>query len=206
MRRIGPFSVEGALLLTLALFLVLGVQRCHAVRDERRAERIATLEAQAYHAARASLRARRTTDSLTALAVARDEALWKQVVTNRNLSARLSATLAANDSLLSDSLTLAPAEFTDSLVSALVRTTEVARLYRDSTDVLLGSIDAHFAAVAVERQSWLAEREAHAQELAAKDRLIATMRPPACRILFAPCPTRVQSVGIGAGIILLLLL
>lgn len=208
MKRIGPFSIEGALILVGCVVLLLGVQNCHAARDGFRRARIAQLEAQGYAAARASLRARRTTDSLTRLAQDAEQRVRAHASANRNLAARLSATLAANDSLLGDSLTLAPAAFTDSVVVALVRTTEVARLYRDSTDVLLGSIDAHFAAVAIERQGWLAEREAHVKELAAKDRLIATLRESeqVCRIAFLPCPNRVQSVAIGAGSILLLLL
>lgn len=208
MKRIGPFSLEGALILVGCVVLLLGVQNCHAARDGFRRARIAQLEAQGYAAARASLQRRRTTDSLTRLAQDAEQRVRAHASANRTLAARLSATLAANDSLLGDSLTLAPAAFTDSVVAALVRTTEVARLYRDSTTVLLGSIDTHLAAVAVERQGWLAERDANARELAAKDSLIAALRESeqGCRVFFVPCPNRVQSVAIGAGSILLLLL
>lgn len=205
MKRIGPFSIEGALILVGCVVLLLGVQNCHAARDGFRRARIAQLEAQGYAAARASLRARRTTDSLTRRTLEIERKVIVQASRLTTLGRQLDAVLAVNDSILS----LPPDSAGEGVLRyQLAKTSEVARLYRDSTDVLLGSIDAHFAAVAIERQGWLAEREAHVKELAAKDRLIATLRESeqACRIAFFPCPNRVQSVAIGAGSILLLLL
>ena len=205
MKRIGPFSIEGALILVGCVVLLLGVQNCHAARDGFRRARIAQLEAQGYAAARASIRARRTTDSLTRRTLEIERKVIVQASRLTTLGRQLDAVLAVNDSILS----FPPDSAGEGVLRyQLAKTSEVARLYRDSTDVLLGSIDAHFAAVAIERQGWLAEREAHVKELAAKDRLIATLRVSvqACRIAFLPCPNRVQSVAIGAGSILLLLL
>jgi hypothetical protein len=204
-KRIGPFSIEGALILVGCVVLLLGVQNCHAARDGFRRARIAQLEAQGYAAARASIRARRTTDSLTRRTLEIERKVIVQASRLTTLGWQLDAVLAVNDSILS----LPPDSAGEGVLRyQLAKTSEVARLYRDSTDVLLGSIDAHFAAVAIERQGWLAEREAHIKELAAKDRLIATLRESeqVCRIAFLPCPNRVQSVAIGAGSILLLLL
>ncbi len=96
--------------------------------------------------------------------------------------------------------------YVERLRTALQRTTEVARLYRDSTDVLLGGIDRLLAAHEVERKAWLAERDSAALELSAERRISEHLRKQArCRVLGVPCLTRVQSGMVGAGSILLLL-
>ena len=121
------------------------------------------------------------------------------------LGRRLDGVLAANDSLLD-----VPVDSSDvvTLRLALQRTTEVARLFRDSTETLIAGVAVLLSAHEAERQAWLAEREANTKLVAAKDSVISALRESgqACRVLFLPCPSRVQSVGIGAGIVLLLIL
>ena len=205
MKRIGPFSLEGALILVGCVVLLLGVQNRHAARDGFRRARIAQLEAQGYAAARASLQRRRTTDSLTRRTLEIERKVIVQASRLTTLGRQLNAVLAANDSILS----LPPDSAGEGVLRyQLANITEVARLYRDSTTVLLGSIDTHLAAVAVERQAWLAEREANTKLVAAKDSVISALRESeqGCRVFFVPCPNRVQSVAIGAGSVLLLLL
>lgn len=203
MRRVGPFSLEGALIVAVSAVLLVGVTTCNAKRDGRREARLEILRENERKAVLAGIRSRHQADSLAALSI-RQGAIVKQQSSRLTILGRqLDAVLAANDSLLaSDSSDVL------ALRLALARTTEVARLYRDSTDVLLGSVERLLASQSEERRGWLAEREANAKLVASKDSLIAALRESeqACRVLFLPCPSRVQSVGIGAGIILLLLL
>ena len=208
MKRVGPFSLEGALILVCAVVVLLGVTRCNAVRDGRRAERVAHLEENAYKASLAGIAARRSTDSLARENVVAAQRLARQVANSRKIAGRLDSLLAQNDAILADTSRTTDDSRETELFVALQRTNEVARLFRDSTDVLLTGVEVLLSAHEAERQAWLAERAANAAESIAKDALIAALRESeqACRILFLPCPSRVQSVGIGAGIVLLLLL
>jgi hypothetical protein len=204
MKRVGPFSLEGWLVFLFVGVVILGVTTCNARRDGRRAERVAHLSDNAYKASLAGIAARRSTDSVISAGAVIRQRVISLSADNRRLSAQLGAVLDANDSILR-----LPPDSSDvvALRAALQRTTEVARLYRDSADVLLGSVERMLASQSAERQAWLAEREANTKLLAAKDSVISALRESEqCRILFIRCPSRVQSVGIGAGIVLLLLL
>lgn len=195
-------SLEGLGLAVLALALVLSVQRCAGIREGKQAERLAHLERNAHKATLAGLRQKARVDSVMRATDLERKRVVNLVADNRRLAARLDATLAANDSLLGADSVDVP-----SLRLALARTTEVARLYRDSTDVLLGSIADFIKAHEVERKAWLAERESAALELSAERRISQHLRKQAsCRVLGVPCLTRVQSGMVGGGIILLLTL
>jgi len=201
--KLGRFhvSLEGIGLAVLALALVLSVQRCAGMQEGKQAERLAQLERNAHKATLAGIRSRAVTDSVTKVTDSVTRQVTSQVAANRRLAARLDATLATNDSLLGADGVDVP-----TLRSALARTTEVARLYRDSTDVLLGGIDRLLAAHEFERKAWLLERDSSAQALAAERRVSEHLRKQArCRVLGVPCLTRVQSGMVGAGSILLLL-
>ena len=209
MRRVGPFSLEGALLLLSVGIVILGVTTCNARRDGRREEQVRALESGIRTAKREASFARAQADSVMGIAQRAEAQIKSQVASNRKLSQRLSETLAANDSLLS-AYRLNPddSSATYTLSVALQRTTEVARLYRDSTEMLHNSVDVMIAAHVSERQAWLAERERNTILAATQDSVISALRgsKQVCRIVFVPCPSRVQSVAIGAGGMLLLLL
>jgi hypothetical protein len=209
-RRVGPFSLEGWLVFLFVGVVILGVTTCNARRDGARSERIRQAEAVGYRAAKASLARRHITDSAVSASRIAERSLIASVSANRKVEARLSATLASNDSLLSAyALTAGANDTAYTLYVALQRTTEVARLFRDSTEVVLRSVADLLSAHEAERQAWMAEREANTKLLAAKDSVISALRESeqGCRILFLPCPSRVQAVLIGgAGTLALLLL
>jgi hypothetical protein len=199
-------SLEGLGLAVLALALVLSVSRCNAMRDGRDAERLAQLERNAYKSSLANLATRRTADSVARENIVAAQRLARSVANTRKISAQLGAVLAANDSLLSAyALNPADDDSTYKLKLQLQRTTEVARLHRDSTDVLLGSIADYTKAVEAERKAWLAERESAAQALAAERKISEHLRKQArCRVLGVPCVSRVNAYlgGILTGLLL----
>ena len=203
MRKLGPFSLEGVVLITCAVMLLLGVTTCNARRDGVRQERVRQAEANAYKASLAGLAARRSTDSLVVANRIAERSLIASVASNRKVMLRLSETLAANDALLASDSADVP-----TLRLALQRTTEVARLFRDSTEVILSGVGILVSAHEAERGAWMAERAANAATISAKNKLIRELRESGqvCRIVLVPCPSRVQSLGIGAGIVLILLL
>jgi hypothetical protein len=206
--RLGRFriSLEGLGLAVLALALVLSVTRCKAVRDGRAAERLAALEANAYKASMAGIRSRAVTDSVIRTVDSVTRIMTNRIASNRKAEARLLETLAANDSLLADSSRSAIEGRATELFVALQRTTEVARLFRDSTEVLLSTVLFSISAHEAERQAWLAERAENAKLIAAERQVSTHLRKQArCRMLGASCPTRIQSAMVGAGSILLLL-
>jgi hypothetical protein len=197
-------SLEGLGLAVLALALVLSVQRCAGIQEGKQAERLAQLERNAHKATLAGLRQKARVDSVMRATDAERKRVVNLVAANRNLSARLDATLAANDALLSDSSRIAINGRERELFVALQHTTEVARLYRDSTDVLLGGIDRLLAAHETEREAWLAERAAAALELSAERRVSEHLRKQArCRVLGVPCVSRVNAYvgGILTGLL-----
>jgi hypothetical protein len=199
-------SLEGLGLAVLALALVLSVTRCNAVRDGRDAERLAALEANAYKASMAGIRSRAVTDSVTKVTDSVTRIMTNRIASNRKVEARLLETLAANDSLLADSSRSAIEGRATELFVALQRTTEVARLFRDSTETLITGVAILLSAHEAERQAWLAERAKAAEAIALERQVSEHLRKQArCRILGASCPTRVQSGMVGAGSILLLL-
>jgi hypothetical protein len=199
-------SLEGLGLAVLALALVLSVTRCNAVRDGRDAERLAALESNAYKASMAGIRSRAVTDSVTKVTDSVTREVTNRIASNRKVEARLLETLAANDSLLADSSRSAIEGRATELFVALQRTTEVARLYRDSTETLITGVAILLSAQEAERQAWLAERAKAAEAIALERQVSEHLRKQArCRILGASCPTRVQSGMVGAGSILLLL-
>ena len=203
--RVGRFriSLEGLALGVLTLALVLGGVRCAGVRDGRDAERLAQLERNAYKSSLANIAARRTTDSVMRATDLERKRVTTLVAANRKLSAQLGAVLDANDSLLR-----LPPDSTDVLLLRLqlAKTTEVARLFRDSTEVLLAAVLSSLSAQEAERQAWIAERAENAKLIAAERQVSEHLRKQArCRVLGASCPTRIQSAMVGAGSILLLL-
>jgi len=203
--KLGRFriSLEGLGLAVLALALVLSVTRCNAVRDGRDAERLAQLERNAYKSSLANLAARRTADSAMRATDLERKRLTNRIASNRKVEARLLETLAANDSLLRISVDSVDVP---TLRLQLQRTTEVARLFRDSTEVLLAAVLSSLSAQEAERQAWLAERAENAKLIAAERQVSEHLRKQArCRILGASCPTRIQSAMVGAVGVLLLL-
>jgi len=177
--------------LVTTLLLTFGISTCHSHNDKR--ERIAALEAQVSEA-------RHRADSLAHIVDSVTRNVTSQIASNRKVGRRLSERLAANDSILSAYALMDGAnDTTQALMIAIQRTTEVARLYRDSTEVVLASVADLISAHEPERQGNL-------KLLAAKDSVISALTATECRMLFLPCPSRVQSVGIGAGLVLLLLL
>jgi hypothetical protein len=200
-------SLEGLGLAVLGLALVLSVSRCNAVRDGRDAERLAAREANAYKASMAGIRSRAVTDSVIRTVDSVTRIMTNRIAANRKVEARLLETLAYNDSLLSAyALTDGANDTTRTLMIALQRTTEVARLYRDSTEMLLNSVDVMVQASVREREAWLAERAKAAEAIALERQVSEHLRKQArCRVLGVPCPTRVQSAMVGAVGVLLLL-
>lgn len=208
MIRLGRFriSLEGLGLAVLALALVLSVTRCNAVRDGRNAERLAALESNAYKASMAGIRSRAVTDSVTKVTDSVTRIMTNRIASNRKVEARLLETLAANDSLLADSSRSAIEGRATELFVALQRTTEVARLFRDSTETLITGVAILLSAHEAERQAWLAERAKAAEAIALERQVSEHLRKQArCRILGASCPTRIQSAMVGAVGVLLLL-
>jgi hypothetical protein len=203
--RLGRFriSLEGLALGVLTLALVLGAVRCSGTRNGRDAERLAVLEANAYKASLAGIRSRAVTDSVTKVTDSVTREVTNRIAANRQVEARLLETLAANDSLLR-----LPPDSTDVLLLRLqlARTTEVARLFRDSTQTLISTVLFSISAHEAERQAWLAERAKAAEAIALERQVSERLRKQArCRILGASCPTRVQSAMVGAVGVLLLL-
>jgi hypothetical protein len=164
--------------------------------------RLQTLEANAYKAAMSSIRSRAVTDSVIAVADNVTREMTNQVAANRKMAARLDATLAANDSILS----LPPDSVGEGVaLSQLARTSEVARLYRDSTEVILTAIADLVSAHDAERQAWLAERATAAEAIALERQVSEHLRKQArCRVLGVPCVSRVNSYlgGILTGLLL----
>jgi hypothetical protein len=166
--------------------------------------RLQNLEANAYKAALSAIHARAVTDSVTKVTESVTREMTNRIAANRQVEARLSATLAANDSLLR-----LPPDSTDVLLLRLqlARTTEVARLFRDSTQTLISTVLFSISAHEAERQAWLAERATAAEAIALERQVSEHLRKQArCKFLGASCPTRVQSGMVGAGIVLLLTL
>jgi hypothetical protein len=202
--RVGRFriSLEGLGLAVLALALVLSVTRCNAMRDGLDAERLAQLEGNAYKSSLANIAARRTTDSVLRATDVERKRVVNLVAANRKLSAQLGAVLDANDSLLR-----LPPDSTDVLLLRLqlAKTTEVARLFRDSTDVLITQVVTMLSAHEAERQAWLAERAMSDLTLSAERRISQHLRKQArCRVLGVPCVKRSTAYlgGILTGLLL----
>jgi hypothetical protein len=203
--KLGRFriSLEGLGLAVLALALVLSVTRCAGIQEGKQAERLAQLERNAYKSSLANIAARRTTDSLARENIVAAQRLARQVANSRKIAAQLGAVLDANDSLLR-----LPPDSSDVLTLRLQlqRTTEVARLFMDSTEVLLAAVLSSLSAQEAERQAWLAERAKAAEAIALERQVSEHLRKQArCRILGASCPTRVQSGMVGGGLVLLLI-
>ena len=195
--------MEGLLALGLLVALSLGGVRCSAYRQGGDDARLAQLAENAHKASLASLGARRITDSVTKATDAVTRRVTSQVAANRQLSQRLSETLAANDSILS----LAPDSVGEGVLrDQLAKTNQAVRLFQDSTKMLLNIVDVMMQTSVREREAWLAEREHNAIQLAAERQVSEHLRKQArCRVLGVPCLTRVQSGMVGAGSILLLL-
>jgi hypothetical protein len=179
---------------------------------------LAALESNAYKASMAGIRSRAVTDSVTKVTDSVTRIMTNRIASNRKVEARLIERLAANDSLLSAyALNTADDDSTYALKTAiegratelfvaLQRTTEVARLYRDSTETLITGVAILLSAHEAERQAWLAERAKAAEAIALERQVSEHLRKQArCRILGASCPTRIQSAMVGAVGVLLLL-
>lgn len=182
MIRLGRWqvSIEGLLALGLLVALSLGGIRLTAYRMGRDDGRLAQLEANAHKASKAGIVSRRAVDSVT-------RRMTTQVASVERRGARLDTILDSADVVIADTA----ARVTD-LRAALISVTDEARVYRDSTRVLLASVTALVSA--------------HETERAASDSLVAAQRAVIralgrreCRILGVRCPTR-KSVFI-AGVI-----
>jgi hypothetical protein len=202
-RRVGPFSLEGWLVFLFVGVVILGVTTCNARRDGRREAHLEVLRENEHKAVLAGIRSRHQADSAVALSIRQADIVKQQGRRLTKMGRALDSVLAENGAILADSFADVP-----TLRAQLQRTTEVVRLYRDSADVLLGSVERMLASQSEEREAWMAERERNTILVATKDSVISALRESeqGCRILFARCPSRIQSVGIGAGIVLLLLL
>jgi molybdopterin converting factor small subunit len=203
MIKLGRFhvSLEGLLALGLLVALSLGGIRCSAYRQGVAEAKLAQDYANAHKATLAGIRSRAVTDSVTKVTDSVTRRMTTQVAANRRLSARLDATLAANDSILS----LPPDSVGEGVLrDQLVRTTEVARLYRDSTEMLLGSVERLLASQSEERSAWLAERAANDATIAAQRAVIRALERRECRVLGVRCPSR-RTVFLGGAAATLLL-
>jgi hypothetical protein len=205
MIRLGRWqvSIEGLLALGLLVALSLGGIRCSAYRQGGDDARLAVLEQNAHKASLAGIRSRAVTDSVTKVADSVTREVTNRIASNRKVEARLLETLAANDSLLR-----LPPDSTDVLLLRLqlARTTEVARLFRDSTEVLLSTVLFSISAHDAERSAWLAEREAATAHIAAQAAVIAALKDRECRVLWRiPCPSRTQTFvgGVVVGVLTL---
>lgn len=190
-----------AVCLATAFLLATGIQ-C----TPRDAGHIARLEAIGYRAAMASLQRRHATDSALRTVDSVTRIMTNRIAANRRVEARLLETLAANDALLADTSRIAIDGRERELFVALQRTTEVARLFRDSTDVLLTSVTDLLSAHEAEREAWLAEREQNTIQVAAQAHLITALRAAnRCSFLRIPCPTRKQAAvgGFVVGVLTL---
>jgi len=203
MIKLGRFhvSLEGLLALGLLVALSLGGIRCSAYRQGVAEAKLAQDYANAHKATLAGIRSRAVTDSVTKVTDSVTRRMTTQVAANRKLAARLDATLAANDSILS----LPPDSVGEGVLrDQLVRTTEVARLYRDSTEMLLGSVERLLASQSEERSAWLAERAANDATIAAQRAVIRALERRECRVLGVRCPSR-RTVFLGGAAATLLL-
>jgi hypothetical protein len=208
MIRLGRWqvSIEGLLALGLLVALSLGGIRCSAYRQGGDDARLAVLEQNAHKASLAGIRSRAVTDSVIRKVDSVTREVTNRIASNRKVEARLLETLAANDSLLADSSRSAIEGRATELFVALQRTTEVARLFRDSTEVLLTGVAILVSAHEAERSAWLAERESNTNLLAAKNNLIAALEARECRVLWRiPCPSRTQTFvgGVVVGVLTL---
>jgi hypothetical protein len=189
-------------LVLLALALLLGAVRCSGTQNGADAQ-LASLQANAHKTSLAGIRARAVTDSVIRKVDSVTREVTNRIAANRQVEARLLETLAANDSLLR-----LPPDSTDVLLLRLqlARTTEVARLFRDSTQTLISTVLFSISAHEAERQAWLAERAKAAEAIALERQVSEHLRKQArCKVLGASCPTRVQSGMVGGGLVLLLI-
>jgi hypothetical protein len=177
------------------LGLLAGGVRCSGTQNGRADAQLASLQANAHKASLAGIRSRRVTDSVIRKVDSVTREMTNRIAANRKVESRLSATLAENDSILS----LPPDSVGEGVLrDQLAKTSEVARVFRDSTQVLLSTVLFSISAHEAERSAWLAERESNTTLLAAKDNLISALQARECRVLWRiPCPTRKQSVVAG---------
>ena len=187
-------SFEG--LAVLGVAVVLLATRCGP--DPR----IAELEQQVETLQAVAERAQLVTDSVTAASNAERIRVSTIAATARRVNYRLRYALDSAEAVLGE-VPPDTSVYIQRLRASLANVTEQARQLSDSTDVLLGGIADLITAQDAERQAWLAERAATASVVAAQHRVIEQSR---CSVLTMPCPTRVQSAIVGAGLLLLLIL
>jgi hypothetical protein len=164
--------------------------------------RIAELEQQVETLQAVAERAQLVTDSVTAASNAERIRVSTIAATARRVNYRLRYALDSAEAVLGE-VPPDTSVYIQRLRASLANVTEQARQLSDSTDVLLGGIADLITAQDAERQAWLAERAATASVVAAQHRVIEQSR---CSVLTMPCPTRVQSAIVGAGLLLLLIL
>ncbi len=161
------------------------------------------VERNAYTASLALIRQRRVTDSV----VGQSQAV---LAANRNLRARVAALGGdLRDALDSADAVRDSANYNITLyVERLEAVAAQARVYVDSTDVLLAHLAQLDTAITRERQAWLAEREAATAKIRADSLVILDLRKRAtCRIVGpVPCPSRRAAFLAGAIVPLILLL
>ena len=199
MIRLGRFqvSVEGLLALGLLVALSLGGVRCAAYRQGGDDARLTQLEANAYKASLAKVRARAVGDS--ALRIAKAEA---RTVTRRNarLTAQgdsLRAVLAQNEGIIADSFATVP-----DLRDALRESNALFRAYLDSTMVLQEAVSDLVEAQQVAEWAWMGERAASDSLVAAQRAVIDGLKARECRVLGLRCPSR--RTAFASGVVLTL--
>ena len=191
MMRLGRFqvSVEGLLALGLLVALTLGGVRCAAYRQGGDDARLAQLEANAHKASLANVRARRATDSVTALSSRQADIVKQQSSRLTMQGDSLRSVLAQNEAIIADSFATVP-----DLRDALRESNTMFRAYLDSTIVLQEAVSDLVEAQQVAEWAWMAEREQNTILADAQNNLIAALRAAnRCSVLRIPCPTRKQA-------------
>lgn len=204
--RVGRWHLAAEAVLVAAVVLLASVVQCHGTRQGAADATAARLAENTHKATLALLAERRTADSLTRVALAYHGRVIEQGQVLRRMSRAADALLAANDSLLSHAADTGAVIHQTELLARLAATTTAFRTYRDSTDMLLASVDALVARHADERAAFHAERAANDAVIAAQAAEIRHWeRRSTCRVGPIPCPTRTQTATLGFLVALLVL-
>lgn len=195
-RRAG-LEIAGVALVS-ALLASAVLRTCAPAHEDTRAQQLAD---NAYKSSRLALQRRRTADSLTRRALEIEHTVRNQARTIGRMGRAADSLLAANDARTGTPLPLAPdsaAQRASGCLEALRTTTAAFRTYRDSTDMLLASVDSLVTRHAAARAAFHAERLATDTLLAAKDaQIVHWQRRATCRLGPVRCPTRTQAAAFG---------
>ena len=206
MRRLGRWhlSLELALTLCVAGFVLFGVTRCHAMRDGAADARIAHAQAMSYRLAVAYRSQRDTTDKLGIAYIQSSDKLARTEGRLARVDARFRQTLDSLGGILADSNASR-----DALRSALGTALQEAATYRMSVSAYRDSVQSYRSATDALVAAFDAERQAADSALRAKQSEVDALTDAAtgCKIVgIIPCPSRTQSFFAGGGAVLLLLI